>query len=297
MKIKYIDRKTGQIKIENPPAEKMLRFLYDNPFGRKAMLPLIKKKFISDFYGKKMNERSSVKRIASFVETLNINMEESEKSISDFTSFNDFFYRKLKKNARKIQEGLISPGDGKILAFERVREVNEFFVKGQGFTLAKFLSDTEMAKKYQNHSMIILRLAPNDYHRYHFPYEGIPSLSRFIKGNYYSVSPIALLKNFAKVFCENKRECCILKTKNRGDILIVPVGATMVGSIISTYTEEQFVEKGDEMGYFAFGGSTIVLLVDSTKFRLDSDIVENTKKHIETYVQMGERIAGEFNGN
>lgn len=294
MKINYIDRKTGEVKIENPPAEKLIRFLYNNPLGKKTFLPLAKRKLITEYYGKKMNQSSSVKNIIPFIEKFNIDLSDSEKSISEFVSFNDFFYRKLKKNAREIQKGLVSPGDGRILAFNSVGDINEFFIKGQGFTLDKFLADKELSIQYKNHSLVILRLAPNDYHRYHFPYSGTPSESKKIKGKYYSVSPIALAKNFVKVFCENKREYCVLETEKQGDILIAPVGATMVGSIISTYQPNQQVNKGDEMGYFAFGGSTIVLLVDSEKFKIDSDIIENTKKHLETYVQMGEKIGEEL---
>ena len=111
-----------------------------------------------------------------------------------------------------------------------------------------------------------------------------------IKGDYLSVSPYALASNFTTVFCENKREYCILKTEDKGDILLAPVGATMVGSILETYTANSPVNKGDEMGYFAFGGSTIVVLVDKDKIQIDSDILENTKNKIETFVKMGEQI-------
>ena len=109
-----------------------------------------------------------------------------------------------------------------------------------------------------------------------------------IKGDYFSVSPYALAANFTKVFCENKREFCELSTKDKGDILIAPVGATMVGTIIETFTPNSSVKKGDEMGYFAFGGSTIVMLVNNLK--IDADILENTKNRIETGVKMGEKI-------
>jgi len=111
-----------------------------------------------------------------------------------------------------------------------------------------------------------------------------------IKGDYFSVSPYALASNFTKVFCENKREYCILSTKEKGNIILAPVGATMVGSIIETYQANSEVKKGDEMGYFAFGGSTVVILIDSNKITIDKDIIENTKNKIETFVKMGEKI-------
>ena len=290
MKIKFINRKTKEIITENPPAEGLLKFLYDNPFGKNAVLPIAKRKFISEYYGKKMFKASSTKKIVGFVKQLDIDMSESEKQISEFTSFNDFFYRKLKPTARPIENGFVAPGDGKLIAFENIKDAQRFFVKGREFTLTEFLNDEELANKYQNASLIILRLAPNDYHRFHFPYDGTPSKITEIKGSYFSVSPHALASNFAKVFCENKREFCTLKTEDKGDIIIAPVGATMVGSILETFTPNHKIKKGDEMGYFAFGGSTVVLLVDKDKITIDADILENTKNKMETFVQMGEKI-------
>lgn len=290
MKIKYINRKTGEILEEKPPAEWLLKILYKNTVGKHLLLPIIKRKFVSVLYGKKMDSPSSKKNIYPFIKQLNINISEAKKDISEFTSFNDFFYRKLKPSARKIEPGFVSPGDGRLLAFENIKDLNSFFIKGVKFTLDNFLNNINLANNYRNASMLILRLAPNDYHRFHFPCDGIPSKTKKIKGNYLSVSPYALASNFTKVFCENKREICILNTNSKGNILIIPVGATMVGSIINTYTPNKNIKKGDEMGYFAFGGSTVVILSDKDKMRIDEDLIENTKNKTETFVRMGERI-------
>ncbi|MEM9888596.1 MAG: phosphatidylserine decarboxylase [Bacteroidota bacterium] len=290
MEIKYIDRATGEIQTENPPAVGLLNFLYSNPLGKKALLPLVKQKFISEIYGKQMDKAASTGKIQDFVEELDIDMTESQKSISDFSSFNDFFYRKLKPEARPIAEGFVAPGDGRFLAFERISDLQYFFVKGEAFTLTAFLDDATLAEKYQDAALLILRLAPNDYHRFHFPYDGIPSPINKIKGSYYSVSPYAVARNFVRVFCQNKREFCLLETKKIGTVLIAPVGATMVGSIIETYSPNKAIQKGDEMGYFAFGGSSIVLLVDKNKLRIDADLIKNTRNGMETFVKMGEQI-------
>lgn len=291
MQIKFIDRKSGKTQLETPPGEGFLKLLYNNPFGKMALLPIVKRKFLSEWYGRKMNKPSSVKKIQSFVSDLNIDMDEAKKEISSFTSFNDFFYRKLKPEARPIEGNFVSPGDGKLLAFENIADVHDFFIKGRNFTLKEFLNDFNLAEQYKNASLLILRLAPNDYHRFHFPYDGTPSETTKINGDYLSVSPYALASNFTKVFCENKRELCSLSTKNKGNILLIPVGATMVGTIIETYTPNTTIKKGDEMGYFAFGGSTIAILIDKTKIKIDQDILENTKNKIETFVKMGEKIA------
>ena len=290
MQIIYINRATGELEVETPPAEGLLKFLYDHPLGKTAVLPLARRKIISEIYGRKMNKPSSRKKIQDFVRDMKIDMTESLKSMDAFETFNDFFYRKLKPEIRPIQEGVVSPGDGRLIAFENVSDVHQFFVKGRKFTLEAFLKNSELAKEYAASSMLILRLAPNDYHRYHFPLAGVPSPIKKIEGRYYSVSPYAIANNFTKVFCENKREYCQLSTPDYGNVLIVPVGATMVGSIIETYHPGEKVAKGDEMGYFAFGGSTVVVLIDSAKIQIDQDILDNTKNGFETLVKMGEKI-------
>jgi len=288
--IKYIDRETNSFVVENPPAEGLMQFIYQNPLGKWTFLPIAKRKFVSEWYGRKMSKKRSAKKISAFVQTLNIDMTESIKRIDEFDTFNAFFYRKLKPEARPIQNGLISPGDGRLFAFKSSKEVSSFFVKGQPFTLHNFLQDSILQDKYKDGPLLILRLAPNDYHRYHFPYDGTPTASTLINGHYLSVSPIALASNFTKVFCENKRSFLELQTPNNGDILLAPVGATMVGSINDTFMPNRPTKKGDEMGYFAFGGSTIVMLLEKGRFTVDNDLYENTQKGYETYVKMGERI-------
>ena len=231
-KIKYIERKTGEILTEKVPGEKYLKFLYYNPFGELPLNLIVKKKFFTEYYGKKMDSKESCKKISSFIEEAGINIEEAKKSIEEFISFNDFFYRELKDGKRPVNQDenvLVSPADGKI------------------------------------------------------------SSSNLIEGDYYSVSTHAVKKNF-RIFCENKREYSILSTEKFGDIAMFEVGATMVGGIRQTYIPDSFVKKGEEKGYFFFGGSTCVLVFEKDKIEIDKDLIENTKKGIETKVYMGERI-------
>ena len=287
--INIIDRKTGKVFRETPPNERFLRFLFHNPLGKLPMLLMVKRKVVSAWMGKQMDKEKSAARIAPFVEKFHINMTEAVQKVSDYKTFNDFFYRKLKPNARPIADGIVSPADGKILAFENVSKTKAFFVKGNKFTIQKFLQDNALANQFENASLLLIRLAPDDYHRFHFPYAGKASVSKLIDGAYYSVSPYAVKENFT-IFCENKREYSILKTEDKGDILISEIGATMVGAIFQTYPADTTVTKGQEKGYFAFGGSSVILLVDADKIKIDADILENTKNGFETTVLMGERI-------
>ena len=291
-KIKYIERKTGEIKIEKVPGEKYLKFLYYNPLGELPLNLVVKKKFLTEYYGKQMDKPESVKKIPSFIEAADINISEAKKKVEEFTSFNDFFYRELKDGARPIdfsQDVLTSPADGKILVFEDLEKEKEFYIKGDRFTLEEFFANKELAEKYRDGIFMIVRLAPIDYHRFHFPTDGVISKSKLVDGVYYSVSTHAIKKNF-RILCENKREYSILKTERFGDIAMFEVGATMVGGIKQTYSPDTTVKKGDEKGYFYFGGSTCVLVFEKGKVHIDRDLVENSKKGIETKVYMGEKI-------
>ncbi|MDP5169976.1 MAG: archaetidylserine decarboxylase [Bacteroidia bacterium] len=288
--ITFIDRKTGALIHENPPGERFLRFMYHSPFGKLALNAVVKRKALSQLYGRLMNRPASKKNILPFVRQFGINLEEAIKPVEEFSSFNDFFYRKLRPNVRPIGQGFVSPADGKLIAFETISDISSFFVKGLPFTVASFLKNKDLAAQYQDASMILVRLAPNDYHRFHFPTSGQASAAQKIKGRYLSVSPYAVTKQFTRVFCENKREYTILASRQYGDVIVSPVGATMVGTIVETYKPNAEVKKGEEMGYFAFGGSSVLMLINKSKITIDADLLENTRNGMETAVLMGETI-------
>ena len=294
--IEYINRSTDKIEIEKVPGENFLKFLYYNPFGKLALESVVKRKFLSKWYGKKMDSPESCKMIEKFAVENGIDLEETKKSLKEFKSFNDFFIRELKNGARKIdydEDTLVSPADGRILVIENLHDSSKFFLKGEEFTLSEFFKDEVLAEKYQGGIMVIVRLAPVDYHRFHFPADGKISESKEIKGYYYSVSPHAIRKNF-RIFCENKREYSILSTEKYGDICMCEIGATMVGGIKQTYKPETFVKKGEEKGYFYFGGSTVIMFLEKDRVEIDRDILENSINGIETKIFMGEGIGKKF---
>jgi phosphatidylserine decarboxylase len=286
--IKYIERSTGEIKTEKVVGEFWLQWLYNNPVGELSLYAIVRRKFISDWYGKKMDSKESAEKIEDFVKQYNINLDETKKH--EFNSFNDFFTRELKPNARKIdtnKQVIISPSDGKIMAYQNI-ENQDFIIKGYKFNIYDFLNDSSLAKKYKNGALVILRLCPTDYHRFHFPVDGIVEESKKIDGTLYSVSPIALREK-TEIICRNKREYTRIKTIDFGDIILSEVGATMVGSIVNTY-KTKTVLKAQEKGYFKFGGSTIVIVFEKDKIKIDEDLLKNSLKVLETEVKMGERI-------
>ena len=286
--IKYVDRRSKEIKIEQIYGEAWLRWLYHNPAGQLSLYSIVKRKFVSDWYGNRMNKPESAKKIPDFVKKYHIDLSEAKKQ--KFESFNDFFSRELKPEARPIDTRsnvLVSPADGKILAYQNINK-QDFIVKGYRFNLYEFLNDSLLAKKYQNGSLLIVRLCPTDYHRFHFPTDGTVIDYQKIAGPLFSVSPIALRKK-VEIICQNKREHTQIKTSLFGDIIMSEVGATMVGSIVQSYKNKD-IEKGEEKGYFLFGGSTVVLLFEQGKIQIDTDLLENTKNGLETEVKMGEKI-------
>ena len=290
--IQVYNRTTKSYEEELVAGKKYIEWTYESPVGKGITELIAKRKFFSKLYGMHCDSKSSRKKIPSFVNEFNINMDESIKGINDFTSFNDFFTRKLKEGARPMitdPNVLISPGDGRLLAFENIDLDNLVQVKGLTYSLKELINDDEIANKYSNGICLILRLCPTDYHRFHFVDSGIPTPSYKIKGHYYSVNPIAL-NRIPKLFCENKREWSILKSDNFGDILNIEVGATCVGTIIQSYTPDSRVKKGDEKGFFKFGGSTTIMFLEKGYAEIDKDIIEQSKLGFECKVSFGEQI-------
>ncbi len=288
--IQYYERENGQIETEKVAGEKWLVWLYYNPIGEATLWALAKRKLVSSIYGNMMDRTSSAKKIHPFIEDFDIDMSIAQKQ--EFNNFNDFFTRNLKDEARPIDTSsniVVSPADGKILAYADIRN-SDFIIKGYRFDVSSFLDNPDLAQKYHDGALLIIRLAPVDYHRFHFPVSGNLSPIKKIDGDYYSVNPFALRKK-AEILCLNKREYTILSNPFFGEVLMAEVGATMVGSIEQTFKGSS-VNKGEEKGYFKFGGSTIVLLFEKNRIHIDEDLLINTAKGYETTVKMGERIGG-----
>ena len=286
--ITYVERTSGEERIEKVPGEAWLYWLYYNPVGELSLNTMVKNKFLSTWYGQQMDKPSSKEKIEGFVAEFDMDLSEATKQ--DFESFNDFFYRKLKKEARPINldsSVLVSPADGKVLAYSNI-STQDFIVKGSKFNVYDYFQNDEIAQKYENGSLMIFRLCPTDYHRYHFPIGGEVVFESKIDGDYYSVSPIALKKKI-ELITQNKREYTMIRTEDFGDVIMSEVGATMVGSMVTTYSDSQVI-KGQEKGYFKFGGSTVILFFEKGKIDIDKDLLINSQKQIETSVLMGERV-------
>ncbi len=274
------------------PGERWLKWLYYNPFGKITLECFVKRRFLSQWYGLMMDKPSSKNKIPGFIKVLKIDMGEALRPVNDFSTFNDFFIRRLKPESRPVDRdvnAIVSPADGKILGFEKIDGLDTFFAKGHQFSIDKLLQDQTFGQRYAGGTLLIIRLAPSDYNRFHFPADGRISKSTRINGSYYSVSPYAVKKRI-QIYWENKREYSILTTLNAGNIILCEIGATMVGSIVQNYIPETDVLKGDEKGWFLFGGSTVIVLFEKERVKVDPDIIENTVKGYETTIRMVKKL-------
>ena len=297
--IRFINRSTGQEETEKVLGERWLRWVYETAPGRLALHAVVKRSLLSHYFGWRMNWTYSAQKILPFIVDYNLDADEFAKSPLLYRTFNEFFFRALKPEARPIAAGddvAVLPADGRHLAFQNFDTAEGFYVKGEKFRMSTLLGEDmlpdgsrELLNRYRGGSMLISRLCPVDYHRFHFPAAGKAGPYHMLNGYLYSVSPIALRQN-TRFLIQNKRVLTTLNTERFGQVLIVEVGATMVGSIRQSYVPGRQVAKGEEKGYFKFGGSCVITLFEPGRIQLDQDLVDNSSRQLETYAKMGERL-------
>lgn len=290
--IRYFNRHTGNLETEQVYGEGFLRWSYGNPLGAISLNAFVKRPFFSAWYGRRMSTPQSAARVFPFIEKYQLDPADFADSPDSYASFNEFFYRKLKPAARPIDpdaSSLVFPADGRHLGFANASEISGVFVKGQKFDLAALLGDAALAARYATGSLVLSRLCPVDYHRFHFPAAGVPGLTRMIDGPLFSVSPIALRQRLAYLWT-NKRTITELATESFGKVILMEIGATCVGTIQQTFTPGQPVAKGAEKGYFAFGGSSTLTLFEPGAVTLEPDLLHHSARQIELYARIGSRM-------
>ena len=276
-----VDRKTKKEK--QLVYSDSVKFLYTSLVGR-IILKLFTCRFVSKIVGCYMNSSLSKGRIKKTIKQNNIDMSLFEKK--DFCSYNDFFTRHKKNlDFDMNKKHFVSPADAKLTVI-KLNKKSSFDIKRSKYTLRDIV-DRDLTSEYQNGYALIFRLEVTDYHRYHFIDSGTRDDYKYLKGCLHTVQPIAF--NRYKVFHKNAREYTILHTDNFGDIVMVEVGAMMVGKIVNNKKITSF-KKGDEKGYFEFGGSTIILFVKDNEVIIDNDILLNSTLGKETIVSCGEKI-------
>ncbi|MDF2577759.1 MAG: putative phosphatidylserine decarboxylase proenzyme [Chlamydiales bacterium] len=295
--LKFIDRKSQSIEEELIYGREAITFFYGSAWlsrtiGRMLMYAISQFFFFSVLYGWLQKTSFSKRKIKPFIKKFGIDSSEFLEPLTSFNSFNDFFIRKLKPEARPITAGAgiaVIPADGRYSIYPELHTVEDIVVKGLSLNLAELIGDKQLAKRYAEGSMVIARLCPTDYHRYHFPIECIPSAPQLINGHLYSVNPLALKHN-AKIFMQNKRVISRCKSELFGTFLMIEVGATSVGSICHTYKPHQVNHKGDEKGYFEFGGSSLILIFEPKVIQFEPDLLELSRSGLEIRCLMGQPL-------
>lgn len=280
-----VKNKTGQ--------DKLLEFLYTNPFGRVLLKPLVQPR-VSSLAGRLLSTNLSTLLIPSFIRRNGINMKEYQTG--RYRSFNDFFIRKLKPGARRITQSpdvLISPCDCKASVY-RIHSDTTFIIKHTEYTLRSLLRSRKLADRFEGGYLYLLRLTVDDYHRYVYAASGRQSKNYSIPGSFHTVNPVA--NDYLPIYKENTREYTLIHSPSLGDLIQMEVGALMVGKI-TNHKQCAMVTQGEEKGYFEYGGSTVILLLPPGRAEFDQTLLERSRAGFEKKVKMGEAVGSRAEGN
>jgi phosphatidylserine decarboxylase len=251
----------------------------------RLLTELSSRKSVSMLTGKLAKSKLSKGFISHFAKTYNINLSEAEKELREYPTLNAFFTRRLKEGLRPIDakvDTVVSPVDALITGIGEIKEGTILNVKGQTYTVDEMLEDTEHAASYRNGHYVVLYLSPTDYHRIHTPISGEIVKHVHKLGKVYPVNDFGL-KHARRVLSRNERLITYIKNKGT-EVAVVKVGALNVASIqISDRLKTADVKKGDELAYFEFG-STVVLLFKEGTFQFLSGLKEGDR------VKLGESI-------
>ena len=268
--------------------DRFLHMMYSHAAGRAAMQPLVQS-FVSRAAGCFLGSRLSVPLVVPFVKKNHISLKEC--TAKQFISFNDFFVRKLKMDARPFSnapQDFISPCDARLTVYP-IHENGKFEIKNTEYTLEQLLRDRKLAKRYEGGTLFLFRLSVDDYHRYLFVDDGVCSTERRIEGVLHTVNPAA--NDFCPIYKENTRTYTLLQSANFGTLLQMEVGAMMVGKIVNENAgEARRVQRGEEKGSFAFGGSTVIVLAQKGSAVPEKRIWNYSRLGIETRVRQGETV-------
>ena len=296
MEIQYFNRQKGLLEVEKVYGDKAINWLYDSVLG-KSVSGLLSRRLISSFYGNYQNLGLSKGKINRFVSEFNIDLSEFKPATagtteSPYPNFNSFFIREFKDGLRSFPEDdnlMGAPCEARYFAYDRHYEDQTIPVKGNFLSAKNIIQNERWYPDFKDGPILLARLCPVDYHRFHFPDSGKLLDSYRISGAFHSVNPLAL-KARPSIFIENERHVSILETENFGKIAYVEVGAMMVGKIVQSYKKSTYL-RGEEKGYFLFGGSTVIAFGEPGRWSPDQDIINQTNNGVETLVNLGKPIA------
>lgn len=297
MEIKYFNRELDSVETEKVYGDKAVRWLYESVPG-KALSKLLIKRPLSVLYGMAQESSLSHRKVAPFIKDFNIKIdeylpEEGREEKDPYSSFNSFFIRRFKEGARPIEskENLMPAFcEARYFGYESLTAESKIPVKGDLLGGQALLNHEKWGRIFEGGPCLLARLCPVDYHRFHFPDNGQISEHYRVPGVLHSVNPLALRSN-PDIFAINERQVTILETQNFGKLAYVEVGAICVGKIVQTRPMVGSFKRGEQKGYFLFGGSTVIVLGEPGKWKPDDVLLEKTKQGMEVYQKLGTRIA------
>ncbi|MCL1786577.1 MAG: phosphatidylserine decarboxylase [Defluviitaleaceae bacterium] len=277
----------GNLEQERICPERWMRLIYENPVGGASLLWLVKRKAVSRMYGLYCRTPLSAKVIPKFIKQYDINMDGCN---GQYKNFAQFFSREKEGVAFPQSPSVLgSPCEGLVSVFDNIKADHVVLAKGASFSLAELFGDSHLAKAYEGGTMVSIRLTPAHYHRMHFFDSGTVANTRMIKGDLYSVSPLAL-NRVVRLYCRNKRAVINFATNHFGDVVLVEVGATFVGSIVHCFKDGQQVERSQVASYFKPGGSLVLMFLKKGQFTPDQALTQRTAQGYETKVAIGEPL-------
>lgn len=279
--IQYYDREKKKVVEEIEYEKELLEFLYHTILGRFCLKIFVARPWFSHLKSIWKKSRFSVKEIRPFMEKYNVEIRQEE--IRQFQSFNDFFTRPHTPILHQQQDELVAPADSK-MRFYKITDDLHLTVKNAQYTVTDLIEDQKIAWKFRNGTCIVYRLSADDNHHYYYIDEGKLVFRKKIMGQLHTIRPIS---EKYQVFSRNSREVSLMKTIHLGEIVQIEVGALLVGRI-QNFDKTDF-KKNEEKGFFEFGGSTILVLLNQ-KVQFDKDIEQMNQKGYETKVFAGERV-------
>lgn len=283
--MKYCDRKGNRWE-ENSGQDRFLSWVYAHSLTRRV-IKCLTFPCVSRFFGRLLKSSLSKALVGPFVRANKIDLSLYEPC--SYASYNDFFTRKIRPGLRPVNltgDLLISPCDGKLSVYP-ISSRSVFYIKNSAYTVESLTRSKKLARKYEGGWCVLIRLTVDDYHRYCYVDSGKKTKNYHISGCLHTVNPAAVEQ--IDVYKENSREFTMIRSQNFGDMVQMEVGALMVGKI-RNHQGAGTVVRGEEKGYFEFGGSTVILLLEGSRVAMDRDLCQNTALGYETKVQMGEVI-------
>lgn len=291
MKTEVYDPYSKKMLIEVVPAQSILSWLYHTKLGL-LFRPIIVSKSFSKLYGFFKNSRDQNK-ILKFADKTGISLEEFEGSGKNqsFKDYNDFFIRKFRSGKRNLSEKteyFAAPCEARYLIKEKIDITEPIRIKHHAITLEELTGNKLELDSFEEGQLIIARLAPQDYHRFHFPAKGRVVEQFNLNGRLDTVTDYGIVHN-SHVLMQNKRSVSVLEFEKFGRAIFVEIGALSVGRIIQTHQGEQF-EALAEKGYFKIGGSSVVLILENKGLSFREELQNYSKQNIETFIRVGDRL-------